>query len=241
MEHAAPHRAIHRLIGLGGGVAFVGSLVFFAASYGWFFDIPRRQPGGSATAILVDLVLFTGFALHHSIFARGPFKVWIRNHVPPPLERSLYVWISSILFILTCAYWQPVSGTTWHVTGATASAMTIGQLLGGLWCVLCARRLDAFALAGLKQAFGVVPPAGPQHLDTKGSYAFVRHPIYTGWLLIVWLAPWMNGARLVFAAVSTFYLVMAVPLEERELVKQFGSAYENYQRRTRWRIVPGLY
>jgi methanethiol S-methyltransferase len=240
MEQDVPQRAIFRLIGLGGGLVFVGSLGYFTVSYGWRFDAPP-QPGGSATAILVDFVLFTIFALHHSIFARGPIKVWIRNHVPPALERSLYVWISSLLFIATCAYWQPVGGEAWHATGIAARAMVLGQVLGGLWCVQCARRLDALELAGLKQAFGVVPATGAQHLDTRGPYAFVRHPIYFGWILIVFLAPWMNGTRLVFATVSTCYLAVAVPLEERELVRMYGPAYSDYQRRVRWRMLPGVF
>src|SRR5262249_14843275 len=122
-----------------------------------------------------------------------------------------------------------------------AQMMTIGQVLGGLWCVLCASRLDNLELAGVKQAFGVVPATGALQLDTRGPYAFVRHPIYFGWILIVFLAPWMNGTRLVFATVSTFYLAIAVPLEERELVRMYGSTYSDYKRRVRWRMMPGVY
>jgi protein-S-isoprenylcysteine O-methyltransferase Ste14 len=241
MERAGPHRTIHRLIGLGGGVAFVGSLSYFAVSYGRRFDAPPSQSGDTAAPILVDLLLFTVFALHHSVFARGPLKAWIRRTVSPSLERSVYVWLASVLFVITCLYWQPVAGTAWHITGAAALVMTSLQVLGGVWCVVTARRLDVFELAGIRQVFGMPAHDTPPALDTRGPYAFVRHPIYFGWLLLVWFAPWMNGTRLVFAAVSTFYLAIAIPLEERELVKVFGSAYKDYRRQVRWRMLPGVY
>jgi len=165
----------------------------------------------------------------------------MRAHIPPSLERSVYVWIASALFIATCASWQPVPGTLWHVSGTAGRLLSIGQLLGGMFCVLSARRLDVFELAGMRQAFGASPMGSPPKLDTSGPYGFVRHPIYFGWLLLVWLAPWMNGARLVFAAVSTFYLVLAIPYEERSLINVFGSAYSDYQRRVRWRMLPGVF
>jgi protein-S-isoprenylcysteine O-methyltransferase Ste14 len=51
----------------------------------------------------------------------------------------------------------------------------------------------------------------------------------------------MNGARFLFAAVSTIYLVIATPFEERDLTRAFGAEYESYTRRVRWRILPGVY
>jgi protein-S-isoprenylcysteine O-methyltransferase Ste14 len=165
----------------------------------------------------------------------------MRAYIPPSLERSAYVWIASALFIATCAWWQPVPGTAWKISGVPARILSFCQLVGGVFCVLSARRLDVFELAGMRQAFGASPSSAPPQLDTSGPYGFVRHPIYFGWLLLVWLAPWMNGTRLVFAAVSTFYLVLAIPFEERSLVTTFGSAYSAYQRRVRWKMLPGVY
>jgi protein-S-isoprenylcysteine O-methyltransferase Ste14 len=101
---------------------------------------------------------------------------------------------------------------------------------------------DLLDLAGVRQALGA-PHGSPAHvpLQTGGVYAVVRHPIYLGWVLLVFGAPEMTGTRLVFAIVSTLYLVVAVPLEEQALRAQFGDAYRRYQRRVRWRIVPGIY
>ena len=60
----------------------------------------------------------------------------------------------------------------------------------------------------------------------SGLYAWVRHPIYFAWIIVVWMPPTMTGTRLLFAAVSTLYLALAVPFEERDLVRTFGASYE---------------
>ena len=83
-------------------------------------------------------------------------------------------------------------------------------------------------------------PRAAEFVD-RGLYGWVRHPIYTAWMVVVWLPPEMNGTRLVFAAVSTFYLALAVPFEEKDLVRAFGADYEAYQKKVRWRMVPGVY
>jgi protein-S-isoprenylcysteine O-methyltransferase Ste14 len=69
----------------------------------------------------------------------------------------------------------------------------------------------------------------------------VRHPIYLGWLQLVWPVWVMTGSRFVFAVTSSLYLVLAIPIEERELRRTLGAAYDTYARRVRWRMVPFVY
>lgn len=219
-----------------GGAVFVVSLLYFFACYAWTWN------GGSdrgLTPALVDVGLFSVFALHHSLFARLGVKRLIERTVTPALERSVYVWVASLLFIAVCALWRPVSGGLWQTHGALRAAMLAGQGGAAVMTLLAARRLDVLDLAGIRQVLAAAPR--PPVLDTDGFYGFVRHPVYLMWVLLVWLTPDMNGTRLVFAVVSCAYLFVAVPLEERELVRTFGAAYDAYRRRVRWRIVPGLY
>ncbi len=240
-----------RVFSLLGGVVFVASLVYFAISYVWRFDAPslwRWSWSDAGRPILADFALFTLFALHHSIFARLAPRSWVERIARPELERSIYVWVSSVLFLLVCGLWQPVPGVLWRVNGAAADVLRIVQIAGGVLILAAARRLDTLALAGVRQAFAArkdsAAPGRPPQADAvldRGPYRLVRHPIYLGWFAAVWCPPLMNGTRLVFAAVSCLYLVMAIPFEERDLRRVFGAAYAQYARRVRWRMVPGVY
>ena len=229
---------------LAGGVVFMASLAYFVALYMGLpgpFTAPARGDATTA-AVLIDVALFSAFALHHSLFARLGFKAFITRVAPPALERSIYVWISSVLFLIVAASWRPVAGAIWRVEMSSPAmyVLVVLQLVGVVAAVRTARRLDVLALAGVRQVFA--GRGGSIHgLETTGPYAFVRHPIYFAWLLFVWAVPLMNGTRLLFAAVSTIYLVIATPFEERDLTRVFGAEYASYARRVRWRILPGVY
>jgi len=234
--------AVAKLVALLGGIVFVWSLLYFGYCYAWTFDAPPIL--APATAILIDVGLFTVFAMHHSLFARFGVKARIARVVPPDFERSTYVWISSLLFIALCAWWQPVAGTVWRVDGALWIAVTAIQLVAGAFTLLAARQIDVWQLSGIRQVWQDAETSARRplvHLDQSGPYAIVRHPIYLGWFWMVWPAPVMNGTRLTFAVVSCLYLALAVPIEERDLRRVFGQAYDDYQRTVRWRILPFLY
>lgn len=230
-----------RVFALAGGAVFVSSLVYFAWCFARRYSSAVMPAGGEVwPPALVDVVLFSAFSLHHSLFARTGVKAWLTRRVPPALERSVYVWIASLLFIATCALWQPVPGVLWNVTGWPAWVLATLQIAGGIASVQMARQLDVWQLSGIRQVFAGPSGAVAEFVD-RGLYGWVRHPIYTAWMVVVWLPAEMNGTRLVLAAISTFYLALAVPFEERDLVRAFGADYEGYQRRVRWRMIPGLY
>ncbi|HXT69286.1 MAG TPA: hypothetical protein VN700_06010 [Vicinamibacterales bacterium] len=224
---------------IGGGLVFAGSLIFFAWQYMSRFDA-QAAGAGVLVPTAANIGLFTVFALHHSIFARTRLKTLVSRTVSPELERSVYVWLASVLFIVVCAAWQPVEGVVWSLTGALAWVLRGLQAGAAVLTVVTARHLDILDLAGVRQALRL-PPSRPIKLDDHGPYGLVRHPIYLCWLFLVWPAPVMNGTRLVFAAVSTLYLVAAIPFEERDLHRVFGPAYAAYANKVRYKILPGIY
>lgn len=238
---AGPARsAIHTLVATAGGVLFAGSLAYFGWQYLRGFDAPPAPDAAAAPAIAIDILLFSLFALHHSLFARTGLKTAVTRTVPPSLARSVYVWIASLLFIAVCAWWRPVTGVAWHLTGWTAGLLLAVQAAGGVFTLVAARHLDVLELAGVRQALHL-PLKRSSGLDDHGPYGLVRHPIYFAWLLLVWPSPLMNGTRLVFAAISTIYLLVAIPYEERDLRRHFGPAYDEYARKVPWRLLPRIY
>jgi protein-S-isoprenylcysteine O-methyltransferase Ste14 len=225
-----------------GAALFAGSLVYFLYSYLVVFGRPAA--GSDRTApVAIDVLLFTAFALHHSVFARTGVKAAIARVATPALERSVYTWIASLLFIGVCASWQPVSGLLYRAPGALALLGFAIQAVGIVITARSSARLDVLDLAGVRPLLRQRDGDRPVHvpLETRGLYGFVRHPLYFGWVLVTWATPHMTATRFVFAAVSTAYLVLAVPFEERALADTFGSEYDVYRARVRWRMVPFVY
>jgi methanethiol S-methyltransferase len=218
-----------------GALAFFFSLAYFLFSYVTTFGEPAAG-GGIAAALTWNVALFTIFALHHSVFARERVRAAIASVLPQPLERSFYVWVASIMFIAVCALWRPVPGVAWRVDGPLVWGLRAVQA-AGVWLALrSAVVLDIRDLAGLRAAGG-----GAIEFRTSGPYGWVRHPIYTGWFLMVFAASPMTMTRLVFAIVSCAYLIVAIPLEERSMINAAAGAYERYRKQVPWRLVPGVY
>jgi protein-S-isoprenylcysteine O-methyltransferase Ste14 len=192
-------------------------------------------------AVAADTALFTLFALHHSLFARLGVKAWVARRVTPALERTTYVWCASLLFIVVMRAWRDVPGLAWQVGGPAGWLLTSLQVLGLVITVRAARRLGVRRLAGLPQPAPSGEAGQTTALERTGLYGFVRHPIYFAWLLMVWPASAMTGSRLTFAVLSTLYLIVAIPFEERALVREFGPSYREYQRHVRWRMLKGFY
>jgi protein-S-isoprenylcysteine O-methyltransferase Ste14 len=225
-----------------GGALFVASLGYFLYSY--LVRFGTTPSGGSAArAAGIDVLLFTGFALHHSLFARMRLKTLVTRLAGPALERSVFTWTASLLFLAVCAWWQPVPGLVYRLDGPVRWLGYAVQAAGVLFTYFGSRALDVLDLAGIRHVQrarrGVSPGRPP--LVTSGVFAIVRHPLYFGWALLVFGAPTMTATRLVFAVVSTLYLALAIPLEERSLAASFGAEYAEYGARVRWRMLPGLY
>ena len=224
-----------------GAALFALSLVFFLYSYLVQFGA-AAAPGPFARPLLIDAALFTLFALHHSVFARARVKSRVQGLAPAGLERSLFTWIASVLFVLVCALWRAVPGELYRLTGGFAALGYAVQATGLILTARGSARLDVLDLAGVRSALAR-PDRPPDRvsLETTGLYGFVRHPIYFAWVLFVFGAPQMTMTRFVFATISTAYLAMAIPFEERALVAAFGQPYRDYQQRVRWRMIPGVY
>ena len=221
-----------RLFVWAGGVMFGGSLAFCAYSYLARWAVPH-DVDWSASGF--DAIVFTVFALHHSLFARTRAKDWLARLVPDQLLRSVYVWIASLLLVAVCVLWKPIGGVVYHHTGWTAVGHVVVQVLGVLIVAQSVRTIDALELAGIRSQSDT---AG---LQVAGPYRLVRHPLYLGWILVVFGAGLMTGDRLAFAAITTLYLVLAIPWEERSLRAAFGSDYDRYMRHVRWRMIPFIY
>lgn len=222
-----------RLFRWTGALIFLVSLLSFAVVYLVRLGVPSPDNGHALRDAAIDVALFTIFALHHSIMARTGAKAWITRLVPPMLERSVYVWIASGLFLAVCWLWRPLPGVVWQTQGA-GSALYLAQITGVILTVAAARIVGVWELAGVRQP----DQSTAIEFNADGPFAIVRHPIYLGWVLMVFATPVMTTSRMLFAVVSTVYLIAAIPFEERSLIEAFGERYVAYQRKMKWKLIP---
>jgi methanethiol S-methyltransferase len=225
-------------------IVFLATFLYLAAFLGNLFphgtmDSPATAPLGHA--LLIDTLLIAVFGLQHSLMARPTFKRWWTRLVPEPMERSTYVLASSLALLVLFWQWRPMSGVIWDVQDPAGRAIVQGLLAGGLLIVLIVTFLiNHFDLFGLRQVWlylqgqSYTPPA----FMTPGPYKVIRHPMYVGWLISFWATPTMTAAHLLFAAGMTIYILIAIGLEERNLVELHGQAYAEYRRKVPKLIPP---
>lgn len=193
---------------------------------------PRRP---LAEALAIDLGLLVLFALQHSGMARPAFKRWWTKIIPEAAERSTYVLATSLLLIGLFVLWEPIGGVVWNAPeGVARTTVWVFYMLGWALLFYTTFLIDHFDLFGLKQVWRALldKPYQAPRFHTPSLYKVVRHPLYIGWLMIFWFAPTMTMAHLVFAIVTTAYILVAIRLEERDLVTAFGEDYVQYRKQT---------
>lgn len=207
-------------------IGFVGNL--------WVpksIDSPREGPLG--LALLIDGVLLAAFAIQHSVMARPAFKRWWTRIVPAAAERSTYILFASIALIALYRYWEPIGGVVWSVQSPAAVAVLYGLFALGWGLVfLSSFLINHFDLFGLRQVWLQLrgKPYTQVHFGTPVLYRIVRHPLYVGLLLAFWSTPTMTLTHLVFAIGTTLYILIAIQLEEHDLVTEHPE-YAQYKKR----------
>ncbi len=217
-------------------LVFFGVFLYSIAFIGNFY-IPNSMDAAPSMAfwpaLAINLVLLAGFAVQHSVMARPAFKKAWTKIIPEAAERSTYVLFSNLAMIAFFLFWQPMGGTVWTVEAEPYRAIIFGVYFLG-WGVLfyATWLINHFDLFGLRQVWyhfrGETPPE--MKFRVPGMHKWVRHPIYVGWLIIFWATPTMTVAHLVFALMTTAYILIAIRFEEADLVDEFGDDYRAYQK-----------
>lgn len=209
------------------------------------FAVPKTIDGvprlGLGEALLIDTALLAIFALQHSVMARPAFKRWWTRRVPEAAERSTYVLASSLALAALFIGWEPLGGVVWDVQHPAArAAVYAGFALGWALVLVSTFSINHFDLFGLRQGWLYFRGRDytPLPFKTPVLYRHVRHPLYVGWFLAFWCAPTMTLTHLLFAAVTTAYIIVATLLEERDLVAAHPQ-YADYRRKVP-RFVPRL-
>src|SRR5262245_14947072 len=169
----------------------------------------------------IDLAWLLLFALQHSGMARDSFKrLWLRI-IPTRLERSVYAALSGLILAGLAVTWQPIDGPTLWAAPPWLAGLA---LLGGVGLAAVNLRFDHAGLFGLRQVWETTPAT--DQLLILGPYRFVRHPLMACLLVVLWAQPVMTPTLTLLSGGLTVYILIGMFLEERDLLRRFGPAYD---------------
>ena len=228
------------IILLYGIVAYFVFLIAFLYAIGFVGNliVPKSIDSGTETtlvsALFINIILLSVFALQHSIMARPTFKKWFISIFSQAMERSTYILLSSLALLLIYWQWRPITTIVWETEGKVGIYVLTGIFfLGWLIVLLSTFMINHFELFGLAQIFDNLKNkrTPDPKFQTNYLYKIVRHPIMLGFIIAFWATPSMTAGHLLFAIVSTIYILIAVKyLEEKDLRKSIGRKYETYQK-----------
>jgi protein-S-isoprenylcysteine O-methyltransferase Ste14 len=230
-------RLVTFLYGVVAYVIFLGTFLY-AIGFVGNIAVPKSMDSGASgpvgPALAIDALLLAIFAIQHSVMARPAFKRWARKFIPQPVERSTYVLMASLALLALFWKWQPLGGRVWQVEDEAARvALQMVSWTGWLTVLVTTFLINHFDLFGLRQVY--LHLRGREYtamaFRTPGPYNVVRHPLYVGFLLAFWATPTMTATHLVFALATTAYILIAIQLEEHDLIADHGEAYREYRER----------
>ena len=228
------------LIVIYGIIAYLIFLVAFLYAIGFVGNlfVPKSIDTGEeislVPAVLINLGLLSLFALQHSIMARPAFKKWFTKIIDPAMERSTYILLSSLILLFMYWKWQPMTTIVWDTENIVSLIVMAIFFLGWAIVFLSTFMISHFELFGLTQIYQNFKNQSLTYPEFQVNwfYKLVRHPLMLGFIIAFWAAPTMTYGRLLFAVVTTAYMLIAVKyLEEKDLRNLLGKDYENYQKR----------
>ena len=229
-----------------GVVAYAVFLASFLYAIGFVGNIavPKSIDSGTTfplvSSLIVNVLLMSAFAIQHSVMARPAFKRWWTQIVPRQIERSTYVLLASLILLLLYWQWRPLTNVIWDTSGTALGTVLLGLYgVGWLIVLLSTFMINHFDLFGLRQValYFQRQPYTPVSFVTRGLYKVIRHPIMLGFIIAFWATPTMTTGHLLFAAVTTAYILVAIQLEEHDLLAADRETYAKYRAGTRM-LVP---
>ncbi len=175
----------------------------------------------------------------HSLLAANEAKDFFRRTLGDGFMRSyrLLYNVFAVISFLPILYLMATlpDRLLYQVPAPFSFVLRLGQGISLFLLIAAAFQTDLLSFAGVRQIFEE-EKKGP--LMTGGLYRYVRHPLYTFSLLVLWLSPSMSLNSFIVYLALTVYILIGIKFEERKLMREFGQEYANYRSMTPM-LVPG--
>jgi protein-S-isoprenylcysteine O-methyltransferase Ste14 len=208
------------------GIGFIGNFYFRKT----IDSAPNANP---SVSLVIDLALIALFGIQHSLMARQGFKKRWTQLIPESTERSIFVFSVSLCLLLLFWQWRPIEGYLWILPGNPIYVLLMTLYgIGWLIVILSTFLVNHFDFAGLRQVYLYLIHREYMPLEFKQGllYKIVRHPMMLGLLISFWVTPRMSVGHLIFATGMTIYILIGLAFEEHDLLRSFGSLYQQYRK-----------
>lgn len=185
------------------------------------------------------VIAFAGFAMLHSLLASEQFKRTLFKRFPTFrfFYRSFYNLVALVSFGILWLFVPVKSLELYSLQPPLNFLFHLIQLSGVIGIIISLKSMTG-SFSGLKQLKDVFRDKKPDYyldepkqeiLYTNGMFAYVRHPLYTFSMLILFFHPYMSLKWLLLSVCSAVYFILGSKLEEKKLEHRFGSDYLNYK------------
>ena len=197
----------------------LGSVLLFAGVPLGALRIVRPDLGPT-TVLLWDTALSLLFFVQHSGMLRRGFRARLARFIPPWAYPAIYTIASGVALAAVVFLWQPTGRHLLVLDGLPLRVAQTGSLIGialFLWGGLALRGFDLFGLSPIRAYLSGRPERRPVFI-IRGPYRWVRHPLYSAILLLIWCCPDLTLDRLLFNILWTGWIWIGTRLEEADLV-----------------------
>jgi protein-S-isoprenylcysteine O-methyltransferase Ste14 len=229
-------RAVALAYGLFNHLAFaIGITAMLAGLYSGMGTARGTLHGVAAVA--ADVALLASFVVLHSFLLSAGGRRVLARLAPLGLGADLgtttFATIASLQLLLVFTAWSPLGPVWFEAHGAARVFSTLAYLTS--WGLL----LKSMADAGLSLQTGFLgwgsivrnrKPSFPTFPE-RGTFRFLRQPIYLAFALTLWTGPVWNADHLLLAISWTLYCIAGPVLKERRCVAAYGESFRRYQRR----------
>ncbi|MBC8438651.1 MAG: hypothetical protein H8D87_03080 [Deltaproteobacteria bacterium] len=226
---SVPSYLVMALSGLLGGVSMALFVAFLYTGLPSQINLGLNEP----TSLYFNTLLCFLFFLQHSLMLRNGFRQWLSGFIPPIYLGALFSIFSGLFLLILMLFWQKSTSIHIEIDGAGYGVMRVLFFISMISFYFTIRSLRSFDPLGIrdisihlkgKQTRGSI-------FTVRGTYQWVRHPLYFFSLLMIWANVSLTTDRLLFNGLWTVWIIIGTFLEERDLIASFGDEYRNYQRK----------
>lgn len=186
------------------------------------------------------ILAITLWGLFHSLLASTGIKDLLQRVLGKGFTKfyRLFYNVFAVISIVPILYLMVIlpDSDLYQVPAPYHYMMRVGQGLSIFLLLVAVLQTDILSFAGLRQLF---EEEAPGKLVTGGLYKYVRHPLYTFSLAILWFSPRVSLNSFIVYAALTIYVLIGIIFEERKLLREFGNSYAEYRAVTPM-LIPGL-